>query len=58
MLKPAELKQKAEHCRELLRAATAPEVREQLRIWVREFEEQAGASNLARALRVLTNSPS
>ncbi len=56
----ADLRQQAERCRELLRRTTAPEVREQLRVWVREFEEEGGAGNLEPAFlkRVLTNSPS
>jgi len=56
----AELRQKAERCRELLEGATAPEMREQLRVWIREFEEQAGAGNREPVLlkRVLANSPS
>ena len=56
----ADPRQKAERCRELLRGATAPEVREQLRIWVREFQEEAGAGNLEPVPfeQVLMNNPS
>jgi hypothetical protein len=59
MPKCIDLKQKAKHCRELLRVATAPEVREQLGVWAREFEEQAKANNLAMLSRQMpTNSAS
>ena len=34
-------RKKAQRCRELLKVAIAPEVREQLRIWVEEFETRA-----------------
>jgi hypothetical protein len=60
MLRYAGSRQQAERCRKLLRAATAPEIREQLMVWVREFEEEAGAGNLEPMLlnRVLADSPS
>jgi hypothetical protein len=59
MPKYADFRQKAERCRELLRKAAAPEVKEQLKMWVREFEEQMGAGNLEPAFlkRMLTNGP-
>lgn len=58
MTKYADFKQKADYCRELLKAATAPEVRNQLRVWVREFEEQADADNSEPTFlkRVVANS--
>jgi hypothetical protein len=60
MPKRADFRQKAEYCRKLLRAATASEVREQLRVWIREFEEQADADNPEPTYlkQVLANSPS
>jgi hypothetical protein len=46
MQKCIDLKQKAKHCRELLEVATVAEVREQLGVWAREFEEQAKIDKL------------
>jgi hypothetical protein len=40
MPKQIDLPQKAKHCHELLRMTTVAEVREQLRVWGRECEEQ------------------
>lgn len=58
MTKHADFKQKVDYCRELLKAATAPEVRNQLRVWIREFEEQADADNSEPTFlkRVVANS--
>jgi hypothetical protein len=35
------LREKARQCRELMAVAKAPEVRAQLELWAREFEEAA-----------------
>ncbi|MBV9828993.1 MAG: hypothetical protein JO001_25515 [Alphaproteobacteria bacterium] len=35
---------KAQRCRELLRAAKAPGVREQLLLWIKEFEQAAASA--------------
>lgn len=34
-------REKAKQCRDLLRRAAMPEIREQLRIWARDFDELA-----------------
>ena len=43
MLDPADMRARAKRCRELLRIAVRPEVKEQLREWAEEFEEDAAA---------------
>jgi hypothetical protein len=43
MLDPADMRARAQRCRELLRIAVRPEVKEQLREWAEEFEEDAAA---------------
>ena len=55
-----DLKQKAKHCRELLRMTTVTEVREQLEIWAREFEERANTDDFKPMFprQMLTNSAS
>jgi hypothetical protein len=60
MPKRIDMKQKSKHYRELLWVTTVAEVREQLRVWVREFEEQADVDNLEPVIRkrALTNSAS
>jgi hypothetical protein len=37
------MRARAQRCRELLRIAVRPEVKEQLREWAEEFEEDAAA---------------
>jgi hypothetical protein len=39
----------AQECRELLAKATVPEVRAQLELWAREFEEEAAKLEAAAA---------
>ena len=43
MLGPDDMRSKAQRCRELLRIAIRPEIKEQLRQWAEEFEEEAEA---------------
>lgn len=38
-----DFREKAERCRELLRIAVRQEVRDQLRVWVEDFEAEADA---------------
>lgn len=49
-------RQKAQRCREILKAAISPEVREQLRMWVDEFEAQA--ERIGRSRRRSVRGPS
>jgi len=49
-------RQKAQRCRDILRTAISPEVREQLRMWVVELEAQA--KGLARSRRRPVRRPS
>jgi hypothetical protein len=49
-------RQKAQRCRDILRTAISPEVREQLRMWVAELESQA--KRLARSRRHPIRRPS
>ena len=43
MLGADDMRARAQRCRELLRIAVRPEVKEQLREWAAEFEEEAAA---------------
>jgi hypothetical protein len=43
MLGPDDMRARAQRCRELLRIAVRPEVKEQLREWAEDFEEEAAA---------------
>jgi hypothetical protein len=43
MLGPDDMRTRAQRCRELLRIAVRPEVKEQLREWAEDFEEEAAA---------------
>jgi hypothetical protein len=43
MLDPDDMRTRAQRCRELLRVAVRPEVKEQLREWADDFEEEAAA---------------
>src|SRR5258708_15569384 len=43
MLGPEDIRARAQRCRELLRIAVRPEVKEQLREWAEDFEEEAAA---------------
>jgi hypothetical protein len=43
MLDPDDMRTRAQRCRELLRIAVRPEVKEQLREWAEDFEEEAAA---------------
>jgi hypothetical protein len=43
MLGPDDMRARAQRCRELLRVAVRPEVKEQLREWAEDFEAEAAA---------------
>ena len=43
MLGPDDMRARARRCRELLRIAVRPEVKDQLREWAEDFEEEAAA---------------
>ena len=43
MLGPDDMRARARRCRELLRIAIKPEIKEQLREWAEDFEEEAVA---------------
>jgi hypothetical protein len=43
MLGPEDMRARAQRCRDLLRIAVRQEVREQLREWAEDFEEEAKA---------------
>ena len=45
-------RQKAERCRALLEVAVVPEIREQLRLWEREFDDIAEAMQRREERRV------
>jgi len=43
MLGPDDMRSKAQRCRDLLRIAIRPDIKEQLRQWAEEFEKEAEA---------------
>lgn len=58
MFDPDLLRERARRCRELVKIAAVPEVAEQLKIWARDFDEEASKldEELAAARRALHHS--
>ena len=58
MPNPKVFRERARRCRDLLKVVIAPEVIEQLRVWSREFEDEANETEeqLAAAGRALRQS--
>lgn len=48
-------REKAKRCRALLRRAAIPEIRQQLRIWARDFDEMAARHERLQRLRIWRN---
>lgn len=48
-------REKAKKCRALLRRAAMPEIRQQLRIWARDFDEMAERQEQLQRLRLWRN---
>jgi hypothetical protein len=58
MSDPENLRERARRCQELLKVAIAPEIIEQLKVWARDFENEATKldAELAAARRALHHS--
>jgi hypothetical protein len=57
LMNPASLRDLAQRCRELMRAAQTNVAKEQLRVWAEEFEEQAAISAGETAAMAIEEQP-
>ena len=58
LTRPEALRERAHRCRELMKITVVPAITEQLKVWARDFEDEANETEerLAAARRVLDQS--